>query len=90
MADQKVEQDLPAKLQIFFHPPAWISTDFYDKSIKKPILTIFKMLYLREYFMKFSEIASPDILGVEGSHHVAKNFGNNFNPKFQQQLRKWE
>ena len=88
MADQKVERDLSAKLQIFFHHPAWISTDFYDKSIKKPILINFKMLYLREYFMKFSEIASPDILGMEGPHYVANNFGNNFNPKFQQQLWK--
>ena len=70
--------------------PAWISTDFYDKGIKKSILTIFKMLYLRKYSMKFFETASLDILGIKGSHYVAKSFGNNFNPKFQQQLPKWE
>ena len=40
--------------------------------------------------MKFAITASPDILGVVGPHHVARNFGNNFYPKFQQQLQNWK
>ena len=38
--------------------------------------------------MKFPKTASPDISGVEGPHHVAKNIGNNFYSKIQQQLQK--
>ena len=38
--------------------------------------------------MEFPETASPDISGVEGPHHVAKNFGNTFSQKFRQQFRK--
>ena len=38
--------------------------------------------------MKFHETASPDISGVEGPHHVAKNFGNIFCQKFRQQFQK--
>ena len=38
--------------------------------------------------MKFHETASPDISGVKGPHHVAKNFGNTFCQKFRQQFQK--
>ena len=38
--------------------------------------------------MKLHETASPDISGVRGSHHVAKNFGNTFGQKFRQQFQK--
>ena len=38
--------------------------------------------------MKFHETASPDISGVRGPHHVAKNFGNTFCQKFRQQFQK--
>ena len=37
--------------------------------------------------MEFSETASPDILGSGGPHRVARNFGNNLNPKFRQQFQ---
>ena len=37
--------------------------------------------------MEFSETASLDILGSEGPHRVAKNFGNNLNPKFWQHFQ---
>ena len=32
MADQKVERDLPAELQIFFHPPAWALDQIFKKA----------------------------------------------------------
>ena len=38
--------------------------------------------------MKFHETAYPDIFGVRGPHHVAKNFGNTFCQKFRQQFQK--
>ena len=38
--------------------------------------------------MKLHETASPDISGVGGPHHVAKNFGNTFCQKFRQQFQK--
>ena len=38
--------------------------------------------------MKFAETASPDISGVDGPHHVARNFGNILCQKFRQQLQK--
>ena len=38
--------------------------------------------------MKFAETASPDISGVDGPHHVARNFGNTLCQKFRQQLQK--
>ena len=38
--------------------------------------------------MKFAETASPDISGVGGPHHVAKNFGNTFWHKFRQHFQK--
>ena len=38
--------------------------------------------------MKFHETASPDISGLRGPHHVAKNFGNTFCQKFRQQFQK--
>ena len=37
--------------------------------------------------MEFPETASPDIYGVGGPHHVAKNFGNNLNLKFRQHFQ---
>ena len=46
------------------------------------------MLYLREYFTESRETASPNISGVGGPHHVAKNFGNTFCQKFRQQFQK--
>ena len=48
----------------------------------------FEILYLREYFIEFHKTASPNILGVEGPHHVAKNFSNTFCHKFRQQFQK--
>ena len=38
--------------------------------------------------MKFPEIASPDVSGVEDPHHNVRNFGNTFCHKFRQQLQK--
>ena len=38
--------------------------------------------------MEFDISASPDILGVVGPHHVAKNFGNTLCRKCRQQLQK--
>ena len=38
--------------------------------------------------MEFPETASPDISGVEGPHHVAKNFGNTLWYKFRQHFQK--
>ena len=38
--------------------------------------------------MKFAITASPDILGVVGPHHVARNFGNTLCQIFRQQLYK--
>ena len=38
--------------------------------------------------MKFAITASPNILGVVGPHHVARNFGNTLCQKFRQQLQK--
>ena len=38
--------------------------------------------------MKFAKIASPDISGVDGPRHVAKNFGNTFCHKFRQHFQK--
>ena len=38
--------------------------------------------------MKFAETASPDILEIEGPHHVSRNFGNTLRSKFRQQLQK--
>ena len=37
--------------------------------------------------MEFSETASLDILGAEDPHRVAKNFGNNLNPKLWQHFQ---
>ena len=38
--------------------------------------------------MEFAITASPDISGVVGPHHVARNFGNTLYQKFRQQLQK--
>ena len=38
--------------------------------------------------MKFSITASPDISGVDGPHHVARNFGNTLRQKFRQHIQK--
>ena len=47
----------------------------------------FEILYLHEYFIEFHETASPNILGVEGLHYVAKNIGNTFYHKYWQQFQ---
>ena len=47
----------------------------------------FEILYLREYFIEFNKIASPNILVVDGPHHVAKNVGNTFYRKYWQQFQ---
>ena len=39
MADQKVERDLPAELQIVFVPQQGFWMKFHDKSMKMPFLT---------------------------------------------------
>ena len=46
----------------------------------------FEILYLREYFIEFHKTASPDILGSEDPHNVAKNVGNTFYQKYWQQF----
>ena len=89
MADQKVERDLPAELQIFFHPPSWILDEIsLQKHHKAHFWVNFRNSLLREYSIELSKFASPDFLGSTGPHRVAKSVGNKFQPKFRQHFQK--
>ena len=81
----------PRSYKFFFIPQHEFWMKFYYEIMKYVIFwPNFEMLYLPEYFIKFHETASPDMSGMEGPHHVSRNFGNNFYPKFQQQLQIWK
>ena len=62
---------------------------FHQKTWKIDFWPNFETLDLREYFTEFRETASPNILGVEGPHNVAKNIGNTFYKIYSQQWKQF-